>query len=65
MSDRLHLRPCAGRVCRDPDANYAPLPDAGASVRNTPYWRRRIAAGDAKAVPAQTKPSKTAPAREE
>lgn len=41
-----HLRPAPGRRVRYPDNPARILDDGGAKVPLSPYWLRRIAAGD-------------------
>lgn len=46
MIERLHIRPAfAGAVIRDPRSRR-PLPESGAEVEASSYWRRRLVAGD-------------------
>lgn len=40
----LRIRPVAGRVVRDPDL-HDPITDAR-TVRDSPFWRRRVRDGD-------------------
>ena len=51
------VRPAEGAKCPFPSTTEnAPmrwLPAEGARVRLSPYWQRRIAAGDAELVPAE------------
>jgi hypothetical protein len=42
-------RPSQGRRALMP--NGEPLPDGGAAIALTPYWRRLLAAGDIEPVP--------------
>ncbi|MEM7422089.1 MAG: DUF2635 domain-containing protein [Pseudomonadota bacterium] len=44
------LKPAPGRKVRRPESPHAHLAEAGETVHLTPYWRRRLAAGDVFAV---------------
>ncbi|NDY41252.1 DUF2635 domain-containing protein [Dissulfurirhabdus thermomarina] len=50
---RIHVRPAPGRLVRDP-VTHAPLPEEGALVEDSTYWRRRIRVGDVVVVKAVT-----------
>jgi hypothetical protein len=50
MSDSVRLVPRPGGLVRDPHTKRA-LPPEGAPVVLTPYWVRRIAAGDVVIAP--------------
>ena len=58
---RAFLIPKPGLVVRDPDTLQS-LPADGASVAVTPYWLRRITAGDVSEGHKPTKPTKPAAA---
>lgn len=45
MNDTIFVKPNKGLVVRDP-ATGEPLPETGASVLNSGYWRRRLQDGD-------------------
>jgi|LGVE01.1.fsa_nt_gb hypothetical protein len=51
----VKIKPAPGLRVRTPDGGL--LPEAGATVELTSYWRRRIAAGDV--VEVQATPEKT------
>ena len=53
MPRMLNLRPVHGARVLDPDAVPvpAPLPVEGKMVEDTPYWRRRLRAGEVERVP--------------
>lgn len=53
----VHVRPKEGLHVRNP-ATGAPLPEEGATVPLTTYWRRRIEDGDALASPPKKAPAK-------
>ncbi len=54
MSKFLSLKPARpGLIVRDPQT-LAALPDAGADVADTPYWRRRLKDGDVEQKPRPT-----------
>jgi hypothetical protein len=50
----IFVRPAPGIAIRDP-ATRQLLPETGARVADTNYWRRRLAAGDVVAVVPQSK----------
>jgi hypothetical protein len=52
MSDRLHIRPVAGKLVRCPDFSF--LPAEGKEVSEHPYWYRRLLKGDVEFVPQKT-----------
>lgn len=57
----LTLRPAAGITLVDPETGTA-IPETGATVQTSSYWRRRIKDGDAVLVTpaaAATSPKKT------
>lgn len=60
MTDSVFVRPRTGLIVRDP-ITREPLPADGAKVPRTPYWLRRLRAGDivpaAKASPPKDKAS--------
>lgn len=41
----MKIKPAEGRRVLDP-VTKKPLPEAGASVRSSSYWERRLKAGD-------------------
>jgi hypothetical protein len=50
----IHVKPKAGSRVRDPaDPNKAPLPHYGKAVESSPYWARRLAAGEVEPTTAQ------------
>ncbi len=53
MNNTIFVKPNKGLVVRDP-ATGEPLPETGAPVSNSGYWRRRLQDGDV--IPA--KPTK-------
>ena len=53
----MKIKPCEGRTVHGPDG--VTVPDGGADVKDTSYWRRRIRDGDVKKVNSL---SKTKPA---
>lgn len=64
MTDPLHLAPTDPAVpVRDP-ATGDPLPESGARVPASGYWRRRLADGDVRRIapPAPPKPASPKPA---
>ena len=42
---KIFIRPAPGRMVRDP-RTMKPLPESGKSVERTPFWIRRLKAGD-------------------
>lgn len=42
----MRVRPRAGLLVRDPVTPAVPIPQEGAEVPKTVYWRRRLARGD-------------------
>ncbi len=42
----MFVVPAPGLVIRDPDRDFQFISAEGAEVSNTPYWRRRLLAGD-------------------
>ena len=58
MTDTVFVRPRTGLIVRDP-VTREPLPADGADVSRSPYWLRRLRAGDivpaTKASPAKDK----------
>lgn len=61
----IHIKPRAGLRVPDP-ATGQPLPEDGARVADTSYWRRRIADGDAEIIKAQAeKPRRSQKTTEE
>lgn len=62
---RLYLKPgFPGAVVRD-EHTKRPLPEDGAWVNDTPYWRRRMACGDAALAESTAVPARSAPADKE
>ena len=56
MINRLTIRPAVpGSVIRDPRTRR-PLPDAGESVSDSSFWRRRLLDGDVVLVTDHIKP---------
>lgn len=51
---QIYLKPAEGRRVRKPDGSL--LSDAGELVDNTPYWIRRVNAGDVVEAKAPAKP---------
>lgn len=45
MAETLVVKPAPGRRVRDPRTKQ-PLPETGAEVPDSVYWRRRLADGD-------------------
>lgn len=46
MSNQRTLKPVEGRLVRYPGDDNRPLDPGGEVVEMTPYWRRKLSAGD-------------------
>ncbi len=49
----MKVKPTAGRAVRDPVKGTL-LPESGADVQDSPFWRRRLRDGDVELVTTQT-----------
>lgn len=58
----MFITPAPGRLVRDPITRQH-IPESGADVPESPYWLRRLAAGDVVAAAAPAPPSPTSPTR--
>ncbi|MGP3594311.1 DUF2635 domain-containing protein [Vagococcus sp. WN89Y] len=54
----MKIKPTAGRAVRDPVKGTL-LPEEGADVENSPFWRRRLRDGDVELVTEKTIRTKT------
>lgn len=56
---KLHLKPAPKKTVFDP-ATKKPLPETGAAVEDSAYWRRRLADKDVERIdaPKSVKPAK-------
>ncbi|SDH88690.1 DUF2635 domain-containing protein [Roseospirillum parvum] len=69
MAETIYVVPRAGLLVADPDARGGSrhLPAEGATVPDTPYWRRRLRGGDVSLgrPPKLAKSAKPAPKTDE
>ncbi|QZN97355.1 DUF2635 domain-containing protein [Symbiopectobacterium purcellii] len=49
----MKVKPTAGRAVRDPVKGTL-LPESGADVQDSPFWRRRLRDGDVELVTTKT-----------
>lgn len=54
----MKIKPTTGRAVRDPVKGTL-LPEEGADVENSPFWRRRLRDGDVERVTEKTARTRT------